>query len=121
MARAAGWWINSLGIRSPASSSLAEAGSQGPLGFGGTRQARRRASGSLLPQRRNANLRTDRLRQDRAGGLEPGRPQQLPPSDRAVGRALREENPMTSRMATSKVAVSIRPGLEEALAHPEAP
>src|SRR5882757_1958291 len=53
------------------------------------------------------------------GGPEPGRPQRLPPADRALGRALREENTMTGRIETSKVAQSIRRGLEEALAYAE--
>jgi len=72
------------------------------------------SGGLLLSQRRHADLRVDGVRQERAGGHQSGGPQRFPPPDRAACRALCEEEKMTS-----KVADSIRRGLEEALVYAE--
>src|SRR5262249_53280197 len=74
-------------------------------------KTRRRTRDLFLPQLQRSALRADGLRQERKGRFEPKGPERFPATDRVVGQDLGKDNEM------SKVADSIRRGLEEAVAY----
>src|SRR6266702_2342136 len=81
------------------------------MGAGGARKARRCTCDLFLLQHRHSAVRAHGLRQERTVGFEQEGSERFPATDQVLGRNIRKDEEM------SKVADSIRRGLEEAVAY----